>query len=205
MRRLSLRVSLALIFLADAGFSVAANDAKTSQGNSIVPVARIACSLRGKAADPSDPPSTSAIPSAEKFAGSEHFREDVSPTAEVKISWLGATFVRRFVGKVEDHAGSTSLQTHHLSEPTSDQAIIVQLGQGRETGLIDVWCLLRLQANGEDGALRINSTPNIFFVRDVMGELGVIDAIWGGAGWEIGASPVGNKRRWSSGTRIFSR
>jgi len=203
MRRASLKCSLALIFLAEAGFSVAADDGKTSQ--SIVPIARIECSLRGKALDSSDPPSTSAIPYAEKFVGREHFKEDVSLTAEVRISWLGATFVRRFVGKVEDHTGSTSLQTHHLSEPTSDQEIIVQLGQGRETGLIDVWCMLRRQANGEDGALRINSTPNIFFVRDVMGELGVVDAIWGGAGWEIGASPVGNKRRWSSGTRIFSR
>lgn len=205
MRRLSLKVSLALLFLVETGFSAAADDAEKGQVKSIVPIARIECPPRGKALDPSDPPSTSAIPHTEKFVGRDHFREDVSPTAEVKISWLGATFVRRFVGKVEDHSGSTSLQTHHLSEPTSDQAIIVQLGQGRETGLIDVWCLLRLQANGEDGALRINSTPNIFFVRDVMGELGVIDAIWGGAGWEIGASPIGNKRRWSSGTRIFSR
>jgi len=203
MRRLSLWVSLALIFLADAGVGVAADDAKTGQGNSIVPAARVACSLR--AVDPTDPPSTSAIPSAEKFAGSEHFKEDISPTAEVKIFWLGATFVRRYLAKVEDHAGSTSLQTHHLNGPTSDQEIIAQLGQGRETGLIDVWCLLRRQANGEDGALRNNSTPNIFFVRDVTGELGVIDAIWGGAGWEIGASPIGDKRRWSSGTRIFSR
>ena len=64
---------------------------------------------------------------------------------------------------------------------------------------------VRLQASGEPGALQTNSTPNIFFVRDGAGQLGVVDAIWGGAGWEIGASPFGDKRAWSVGTRVISR
>jgi hypothetical protein len=69
----------------------------------------------------------------------------------------------------------------------------------RSSNLADVWCLLRRQANGEDGALQTNSVPTIFFVRDGTGELGVVDLVWGGAGWEIGASPVGDKRTRSRG------
>jgi hypothetical protein len=92
-----------------------------------------------------------------------------------------------------------------LRSPSNDRAIIAELGGGHETNLADVWCLLRRQAKGEDGALQTNSVPNIFFVRDSAGELGVVDSVWGGAGWEIGASPVGDKRIWSPGARVISR
>jgi hypothetical protein len=67
------------------------------------------------------------------------------------------------------------------------------------------WCLLKLQANGEDGALQTNAFPNIFFVRDVTGVLGAVDALWAGAGWEIGASPVEGQREWPSGSRVIAR
>ncbi len=109
----------------------------------------------------------------------------------------------KFVAR--EHFKDASFQTYVLNASSSDRDILAKLGQGHESSLVDVWCLLRQQPNGNSGALQTNSTPNIFFVRDVAGELGVVDAIWGGAGWEIGASPVGDKPRWSSGTRVFSR
>lgn len=204
MRRLSLNLSLVFL-LAAPGFSVAADDSKTGQPGSAIAMDHIGCSLRPKAEEPSDPSSTSAIPHTEKFVAREHFKEDFSSSAAIKISWLGATFVRRFMGKVEDDTGDASFQTYVLNASSSDRDILAKLGQGHESSLVDVWCLLRQQPNGNSGALQTNSTPNIFFVRDVAGELGVVDAIWGGAGWEIGASPVGDKPRWSSGTRVFSR
>jgi hypothetical protein len=71
------------------------------------------------------------------------------------------------------------------------------------TVLADIWRILRRQANGESGALQTNSAPNIFFVRDVMGVLGVVDILSGGAGWEIGASPIGEQRAWPVGARVF--
>jgi hypothetical protein len=203
-RRSSLSLSL-FFLLAAPVFSVTADDTKTGRPNSIVAADRVACSLHPKAEEPSDRSSTSAISHAEKFVAREHFKEDISSGAAVKISCLGATFARRFTGKVEDDAGATSFPTYVLNSSSSDQEILAELGQGHESSLVDVWCLLRLQPNGDRGALQTRSNPNIFFVRDVAGELGVLDAIWGGAGWEIGASPVGDTRRWPSGTRVFSR
>jgi hypothetical protein len=200
MRDLGLNLCPVLLVLAIWGFGAAADENKLG-----VPALRMECSPHRKALDSFDPPSTSAIPHAEQFVAREHFREDIAPTADVQISWLGATFVRRFAMKVEaEAAGTTSLQAYFLKNPSKNSELIAELGNGHETNLADVWCLLRLQPKGEDGALQTNSAPNIFFVRDGTGELGVVDAVWGGAGWEIGASPVGDKRTWPSGTRVVS-
>ena len=201
MRCLSLSLSLGFFIFAICGFSAAAERAPRSPR--LDPALRIECSLHPRAPERIDS-STPAIQHAERFIAQEHFKEDITPRANVKISWLGATFVRRFANKVEA-AGLTALQTHVLRSPSNDTDIIAELGDGHETKLADVWCLLRLQANGEDGALQTNSIPNIFFVRDGTGQLGVVDAIWGGAGWEIGASPLGEKRTWPPGARILSR
>jgi hypothetical protein len=206
MRRVSLSLCLVFFVLATLGFSAGADEKKlgSAGSGSIVPVLRIECSLHRKSGESLDPPSTSAIQHTEQFAAREHFNEDITSTADVKISWLGASFVRRFANKVEA-AGVTSLQTYFLRSPSNDRDIIAELSDRHETNLADVWCLLRLQAKGEDGALQTNSVPNVFFVRDGAGELGVVDAVWGGAGWEIGASPVGDKRTWAPGTRVISR
>ncbi|UGY13910.1 hypothetical protein [Bradyrhizobium septentrionale] len=203
MRQLSLTLSLAFFLTAQA-LSVAADDTKPGQPGSAVAVNRVACSLQPKA-EPSDPSSTSAIPRAEKFVAREHFKEDIASSASVKISWLGATFARRFTDKVEDDTGGASLQTYVLSAAASDKEILAKLGQSHESRLADVWCALKQQPNGNGGPLETNAKPNVFYVRDIAGELGAVDVLWGGVGWEIGASPVGDKPRWSSGARIFSR
>jgi hypothetical protein len=74
-----------------------------------------------------------------------------------------------------------------------------------ETRLADIWCLLKLQPNGESGALSTNATSNLFFVRDAVGVLGVVDVLWSGVGWEIGASPLTRHRSWSSGRQVITR
>ncbi|WP_027550244.1 hypothetical protein [Bradyrhizobium sp. Cp5.3] len=204
MRGLALNPCLVLI-LALWGFCASADENKPNGSSaSLAPSTRIECSLKRKPGEPFDPPSTSAIPQTDAFVAGEHFKEDIAPTAPVKISWLGATFVRRFAVKVET-ADDASLQAYLLKNPSNAAEIIGELGTRGESKLTDIWCLLKLQANGESGALQTNSTPNIFFVRDGAGDLAVIDALWGGAGWEIGASPVGSQQAWTRGTRIFSR
>ncbi|WP_271573405.1 hypothetical protein [Bradyrhizobium sp. CCBAU 11361] len=204
MRRLALNTWLVIV-LAASSFSARADENKPDGGSSasLAPRARIECSLKRKPGEPLDPPSTAAIPGSESFVASEHFREDIAPTATVKISWLGATFARRFAVKVEA-ADATSLQTHVLNKSSSAVQILGELGPRAESKLADIWCLLKQQANGESGALQTSSVPNLFFVRDGTGDLGVVDALWGGAGWEIGASPVGSQRPWTPGTRVFS-
>ncbi|MET3154375.1 hypothetical protein [Bradyrhizobium diazoefficiens] len=158
MRRLAPNLCLVIV-LAASSFSARADENKSGGSSaSLVPRARIECSLKRKPGEPLDPPSTAAIPHAESFIASEHFKEDITPTAPVKISWLGATFARRFAVKVEA-ADDTSLQTHVLNNPSNSGQILGELGARAESKLADIWCLLRLQANGESGALQTSSAP----------------------------------------------
>jgi hypothetical protein len=153
---------------------------------------------------PADPPTTSTTPRAERFIAREHFKESISWDVEVKISWIGGTFQQRFVHKIEESFDTTSLQIHVLQRPARDEQIIAELGDRHETMLAHLWCLLKRQSNGEQGALLTNAVPNIFYIRDADGVIGAIDVVWSGAGWEIGASSIESQRPWAAGRRIFS-
>jgi hypothetical protein len=166
---------------------------------------KVSCSLYRTSQEPLDPATTSALPHDDKFVAGAHFKENTSSAAEVRISWLGATFMRRFAAKVEDNTGDVTLQIYALSRPSNATDIVAELGDRHEIKLSNLWCLLKLQGNGGNGALQINAVPNVFFVRDATGVLGVVDAIWAGAGWEIGASQVEIQRQWPSGSRAISR
>jgi hypothetical protein len=194
----------ALLFLAVGNLGIESRPA--GAGFDILapgPAAR--CSPDATPAEPLDPPATSALPRHEEFVAAEHFKENTSPGADARISWLGATFMRRFVAKVEDEAAEVTLQTYALTRSSRDLEIIAELDDRHETKLAHLWCLLKRQRNGEDGALQRNAAPNIFFVRDATGALGTVDAIWAGAGWEIGASRVEGQRQWPAGSRVISR
>jgi hypothetical protein len=148
-----------------------------------------------------DPATTSSLPGNDKFSASEHFREDLSPRSAVKISWLGATFRQRFVSRVEDAAVRATLQAFGMSRPARAAEIAAALGDRRETRLGELWCLLARQPNGESGLLLTTSVPNLFFIRDGGGVLWTVDALWGGAGWEIGASSIDGDRQWPAGVQ----
>jgi hypothetical protein len=157
------------------------------------------------AAEPLDPPSTSSLVGAAPFAAGQHFKVDASGAAEVRISWLGATFLDRFAIKREVEPGDFTFQVQHLTRPASDFQVISALGRREETRLADLWCLLQRQPRGESGALLTSAAPNIFYVRDARGVVGAVDVIWGGAGWEIGASPLQQLPRWPAQARVISR
>ena len=207
MRRPLSLICSSLLFLAVGNVGSAAIENKPARAGleALVSGPGVTCSQHHAPAEPFDPPTTSALPHREKFVAGRHFKENISSAAEVRISWLGAAFMRRFAVKVEDDTVDVTLQTHALSRSSSDTQIIAELDDRHETKLTDVWCLLKLQANGQDGALQTNAAPNIFFVRDAAGVLGALDAIWAGAGWEIGASQVEEQRRWPSGSHVISR
>ena len=197
--------SLLLLALGNAASAAIENKSARARLEALVPGPGVSCSQRRAPAEAFDPPTTSAIPGSEKFAAGAHFKANISPTADVRISWLGATFMRRFAVKVEDDIDDVTLRTYVLIRSSTNSQIIAELDVRHETKLTDLWCLLKLQASGEDGALLTNAVPNIFFVRDAAGALGAVDAIWAGAGWEIGASEVEGQRQWPAGSRVVSR
>ena len=206
MRRQLSQVLCSTLLLLTAGntrLAAIENEPAAANSAALGPGTNVSCSRPATPVEPADPSVTAAI--SHKFIASQRFRENTSPAAEVRISWLGATFMRRFAVKIEDDTNDVALQVHALNEASSDNQIIAELHNRYETRLAEVWCFLKLQASGQAGALQTNAVPNIFFVRDAAGELAAVDAIWGGAGWEIGASPVGGQRQWPSGSRVLSR
>lgn len=206
-RLLSLTLSSTVLLLTVGNLNVAAIENQPARAalGELVPGPKVSCSSRRTPTEPIDPWSTSALAHNDKFIAAERFKQNISPAAEVRISWLGATFVRRFAVKIEDDPGDVILQTYALNRASNNTQIIAEFDDRDETKLADLWCLLRLQASGEEGILLTNAVPNIFFVRDAAGVLGAVDAIWAGAGWEIGASPVEGERQWPSGSRVLSR
>ncbi|MDB5566543.1 MAG: hypothetical protein JWP84_3109 [Tardiphaga sp.] len=185
----------------------ASEEAQTDRGSGIlIRQARLSCTAPPRSTEPFDPPTTSALPVADSFAVREYFRLDTSPAADVGISWLGATFAQRYGGKVENRvADAPLLQVFTLGRASRDAEIVGALGDRHETQLGAIWCSLRLQAHGEPGALLTTAVPNIFYARDATGVLGAVDVVWGGAGWEIGASRIDGGRQWPAGIRVFSR
>jgi hypothetical protein len=166
------------------------------------PVAKTRCP---PSADTTEPLTTSALRGEAAFVAYDRFREDVSTRSEVKISWLGAGFGRRYLAKVEPPLDVASLQVFVLNKPSRSVAIAEALHHPYETRLADIWCLLKLQPNGEPGALSVNAVSNLFFVRDAAGALGVVDVLWSGAGWEIGASSIARNRPWPPGRQVITR
>ena len=195
--------TLFLLTVGNVRLAAIENEPAAANSAALGPASTVSCSRPATPPEPADPSVTATI--SQKFIASQRFRENTSAAAEVRISWLGATFMRRFAVKVEDDTNVVAHQIHALNRASSDDQIIAELHDRHETRLADVWCFLKLQANGEGGALQTNAVPNIFFVRDATGQLGAVAAVWGGAGWEIGASPVGRQRQWPAGSRIISR
>lgn len=148
---------------------------------------------------------TVTVSGADRFVAREHFVERLDSGAEVRISWLGADFKKRFLDKIEEHVDPAQLGVHRLRRAAPDTPIIAAIGERHETTLSHVWNALKQQPKGEPGALLTDSTPNVFFVRDARGVLWAVDLVWGGAGWEIGASAVDDRRPWRAGRQIISR
>lgn len=183
-------------------------DMKTAaNGNELlVPQPVVPCGASGTSPDAGDPATTSAIPRIDRFIAAEHFREALSPSVVVKIAWLGAMFRQRFLNKVEDDRGGGALLRRFALRRSSQSAgIVAELTIHHETRLADVWCLLSRQPNGEPGVLLTDAIPNIFYIRDADDALRAVDAVWSGAGWEIGASAVDGSYLWPPGSLVIAR
>ncbi|WP_245258255.1 hypothetical protein [Rhodopseudomonas palustris] len=141
----------------------------------------------------------------DRFIAERHFREASTARDGVSIAWLGTTFRQRFASKTESGAVRTTLQPFRLRRAARASEIVAWLGDRGESSLGELWCLLTLQPNGEAGALLTSAVPNLFFVRDRDGKLWTVDVLWGGPGWEIGASAIDGDRPWDAGAQAFSR
>jgi len=176
--------------------------ANASKSGRLRPVATLRCP---PAEETTEPLTTSALRGGAAFVARDRFRENVSARDDVSISWLGAGFSRRYLAKIEPPHDAASLHVFVLDRPLRSAAIAEMLHHPYETRLAGIWCLLRLQPNGTSGALSVDATSNLFFVRDAAGMLGVVDVLWSGVGWEIGASTLARSRPWPQGRHLITR
>lgn len=191
----------------DDARTVAATREKTAANDQglLTPQGVRDCSTPDRPLESDDPVTTSAIPRAGRFVARDHFREAISSPAAVKITWMGAMFSQRFLNRIEENVGPAVLRSFVLRRSSQNAEIVAELNIHHETKLADVWCLLLRQPNGEPGTLLINAVPNVFYIRDNDSVLRAVDAVWGGAGWEIGASSVDGPHLWLPGTQVIAR
>ena len=143
---------------------------------------------------------------AKKFIAKDHFKEDTSRKAEVKISWLGENFKDIFLGKTEEDVENATLTVHRLEKSSLDAPILAELGDRAETTLTYLYKLLKKQPNGEKGILLTNGYANIFYIRDAnKGILWAVHAYWHGAGWFVNAYSVEYPNWWIAGNQVISR
>ncbi len=154
----------AFLFIAAGNPGVAANDndPPAVRADTLSASTAVSCSLRASPEESFDPPSTSSLLPQDRFVARLHFKEDISATADVRISWLGARFSQRYVVKIENEAADVTLRSYTLTRPSNDDEIIAELNDRHETRLADVWCLLRRHARGQGGGLRSSEAPNLF-------------------------------------------
>lgn len=145
------------------------------------------------------------LPGRARFVAAEHFRKSIASEARVRIAWIGRNFRRHFLSKIEENVRPAEIGIHRLRRSARDAAIIDAIGERHETDLAHLWAMLLRQPAGETGALAVRGSANVFYIRAANGTLWAVDAVWGGAGWEIGASATDDPRPWRAGRVIISR
>ncbi|MEK7609226.1 MAG: hypothetical protein AAB476_01995 [Patescibacteria group bacterium] len=150
---------------------------------------------------------TVTIPATtEPFIAQDEFVEDTSSDAKVKIVFLDSDFKEWFLGKTEEPIQETVLCYHKLTEPSVYGPIIAELGgeSKSETTLAQIFALMKIQRNGEAGALLSTGYANIFYVRGANNLLRAVVVCWVGGGWRVDADSVEDPDGWSDGSRVFS-
>src|SRR5689334_7041639 len=112
LQRISPIFCSAFLFIAAGNPGVAANDndPPAVSAGKLSTAAALNCSRRTAPVEPLDPPSTSSLMPQDRFVARLYFKEDIAPTADVRISWIGARFQQRYVVKIENDPGDVALQ-----------------------------------------------------------------------------------------------
>lgn len=148
--------------------------------------------------------STAFTPACRKFVAAEHFVINTSENAKVN---LGDNFKINFWQKVERNIPGTILVISDLTKNSPDAPILEELGNRAETTLSQLWHLLMLQSNGEEGGfLLVNGSANVFYIKDAGGKLWAVDARWSPDGcWRVGLCSVVSLYIVLAGSRVVSR
>jgi len=138
------------------------------------------------------------------FVAKDHFIEDTSHSAKVRIVYLDRNFKTWFLGKTEGAKCETALRYAKLTGNELDKSILDELGDKAETSLAEMFAVMEAQADGKAGDLLVDSYANTFFIRDITGTLRAVRVDWYGNGWRVFARSV-YSFGWNGCRRLFSR
>ncbi|HCP08387.1 MAG TPA: hypothetical protein DIT25_01140 [Candidatus Moranbacteria bacterium] len=133
-------------------------------------------------------------------------RDHVVNIREKRNLYTGDNFEKWFFGK-KIKPISEFVQYYKLRKGSVDDSILAELGgeAKAETSLGELFALMEMQVNGENGALLTNGYANIFYIKDVDGVLRAVNCLWNGDGWNLSAYEVDYPDEWSAGSQVFSR
>ena len=124
----------------------------------------------------SDPIVKIDIPGADVFIAAEKFKEGETIDG-VKVALIGSNFKKNFFGKVERDVAPRTVRFFRLAKDASDAEILAYLGDKAEKQLAHLWELLKKHSLS-GGILLDSGGSNIFYVRDIHGELQTILVRW---------------------------
>ncbi len=141
-----------------------------------------------------------------QFIAADHFKAGQTINGVKYHSSFGDNFNLHFLPKIEENVQAVDLQVHRLLRNSKDLGIRTEIGEDKEeTNLAHLHHLLTLQGNGEKGVLLTNGYANIFYIRDMDGNLWAVGASWDDGGWDLGAYSVEYPNDWDAGRQVFSR
>lgn len=139
-----------------------------------------------------------------KFIVADHFTTE---NREVKIHRIGDNFKLWFGGKTEKLTDVELPSRHHydLKHDSLDKEILNDLGGAdkAEITFAGIYKFMKLQPNGENGALLVDGFANIFYVKDADGVLRAVYVRWVGVGWFVEGCETDDWSRWGAGCRVF--
>jgi hypothetical protein len=142
---------------------------------------------------------------AGEFVAKDFFVVNTAENAPAKISYVGENFQKRYLGKIEKPFSGSTLAGRQLNENALDEKIIAKIGgeAKAEITLYEGYAAIAQQPNGPDSGCGKLKAWNIFYIRDINGELGAVRVDWHGGGWDVSAYELENE--WHAGPVVFSR
>ena len=134
-------------------------------------------------------------------------RDHISELRKKRKMYTGSNFENWFFDKTVEPILKSELCYYKLSKGSVDGPIIAELGGETRAEITpaEMFSLMKMQANGEDGALLTSDYANIFYIRDINGVLRAVRCYWSDDGWVVRASSIECPDEWYGGYQVFSR
>lgn len=125
---------------------------------------------------------------------------------EINFFKIGEIFEEFYLSgdlKIEGN-NSKKIKVYKTFNNMTDSYIVKEIDH-IETTLGDLCYFIKIQPNGQEGILLTDGHPNMFFIRNILGEImGVKVSLLYGHGWSILASRICSIKSSNKGCHIFA-